>query len=166
MDKNLLFSQPTPESVSLKLRQFRKTRGWSLQDVERETHGRIKAVVLGSYERGDRALSLKRTIELATLYGIPISSLLQTSQTAESPNRDQIVLDLRRLTSIQGQNDLKFESVLYFVRGIAQARSDWNGEVMSLRKPDLETLALMARSTLKEMENWLQQCKLLLTPLS
>ena len=169
MVKELLFTQPTPESVSSKLRQLRKSRGWSLQDIEALSHGKLKAVVLGSYERGDRALSLKRAIEIATFYGIPVGQLLQTQSPQKGAINSQVVIDLRRLTKIAGSSEdkgAKFEALLHFVRAIAEARSDWNGEVMSLRSVDFETLSLMARCPQSELLDWLNQEKLLLSSFS
>ncbi len=166
MATETLFTQPTPESVSFKLRQLRKARGWSLQDIEDLTQGRLKAVVLGSYERGDRALSIKRAIEIATFYGVPVTALLQTQDPQESKNSHLLILDLRRLTQVGQPHEEKHVALLHFVRTIAAARSDWNGEVMSLRSADLETLSLMSRCSQKEIGSWLNQEKLLLKPLA
>jgi transcriptional regulator with XRE-family HTH domain len=58
-----------------KLRMIRKSKGWSLQDVERNSNGKWKAVVIGSYERSDRAISLKKAISLMEFYQVPISEL-------------------------------------------------------------------------------------------
>lgn len=165
MVKEMLFTQPTPESVSLKLRQLRKSRGWSLQDIEDISHGRLKAVVLGSYERGDRALSLKRAIEIATFYGIPVGQLLQIEPPQQKVSNLQVVIDLRRLSKTAPRanfEEMKFEALLHFVRVIAEARSDWNGEVMSLRSVDLDTLSLMSRCSQSELLSWLGREKLLL----
>ena len=52
-----------------------KSKGWSLQDVEHHSKGKWKAVVIGSYERGDRAISLKKAISLMEFYQVPISEL-------------------------------------------------------------------------------------------
>jgi transcriptional regulator with XRE-family HTH domain len=69
-------TQPTPQSVANRLRSIRKSRGWTLHDVESKSDGSIKAVVMGSYERGTRAISLARALELANLFAIPIGDLL------------------------------------------------------------------------------------------
>ena len=76
MKNTSAFTQPTPESVAARLRTIRKSRGWTLHDIESRTAGSIKAVVMGSYERGTRAISLARALELANLFAIPISDLL------------------------------------------------------------------------------------------
>jgi hypothetical protein len=41
-----------------KLRELRRSKGLTLQDCELISNGALKAVVLGSYERGHRAISL------------------------------------------------------------------------------------------------------------
>lgn len=62
--------------VGERLRQARKRKGWSLHRVQDETGGAWPAVVVGSYERGDRAVSVVRLLALAELYGVPVVSLL------------------------------------------------------------------------------------------
>jgi transcriptional regulator with XRE-family HTH domain len=54
-----------PYAIALgeRLRQARLSRDLSLRDVEDE--GLIKAVTLGSYERGDRAISARRLRDVA-----------------------------------------------------------------------------------------------------
>jgi transcriptional regulator with XRE-family HTH domain len=52
-------------SLGARLRSIRQQQGLSLQGVEGKSHGRWKAVVVGSYERGDRAVTVSRLAELA-----------------------------------------------------------------------------------------------------
>src|SRR5690606_22454217 len=52
-------------ALGARLREARRARGLTLQDVEERSGGRWKAVVIGSYERGDRAVSAARLTELA-----------------------------------------------------------------------------------------------------
>jgi transcriptional regulator with XRE-family HTH domain len=59
-----------------KLREVRRGAGLSLEGVEVKSGGRWKAVVVGSYERGDRALSVPRLAELADFYQVPAAELL------------------------------------------------------------------------------------------
>jgi len=76
----------TIADVSAKLRALRRARGWSLMDVEIMSEGRLKAVVLGSYERGSRTLSVKRAREILELYGVPASQLFTEKKTFDSPS--------------------------------------------------------------------------------
>jgi transcriptional regulator with XRE-family HTH domain len=163
---HLLFTQPTPESVSLRLRQLRKERGWSLHEVEKISKGRIKAVVLGSYERADRALSLKRAIELANFYSIPLSHLLNSVTADNLSDGTRVVIDLRRVSAIAQRSDSKTLALVDFVRWIADQRSDWNGEVMSVRDSDIAVLALMARTDQSQISEWLTNEKLILSAIS
>ena len=51
---------PTPYAKALgqRLRAIRMQQGLSLHGVEDKSEGRWKAVVVGSYERGDRAVTV------------------------------------------------------------------------------------------------------------
>ena len=54
--------------------------------------------MVGSYERGDRAVTVQRLAELADFYGVPVSELLPDSApsgAAEPPPR--LVIDLEQL---------------------------------------------------------------------
>jgi transcriptional regulator with XRE-family HTH domain len=51
------------------LRGLRNRRGLSLQGVEEASAGRWKGVVVGSYERGDRAITVAKLVELCRFYG-------------------------------------------------------------------------------------------------
>jgi transcriptional regulator with XRE-family HTH domain len=53
-----------------RLRALRQELGMSLSDVEQSSDGVLNAVVMGSYERGDRTVSVVRLDELATFYGV------------------------------------------------------------------------------------------------
>lgn len=57
--------------------------GLSLGDVERKSRGRWKAVVVGSYERADRTVTVTRLSELAGFYRVPLSSLLPEDKLPE-----------------------------------------------------------------------------------
>ena len=53
----------------------------SLHGVEEKSDNRWKAVVVGSYERGDRAVTVQKLAELADFYGVPVSELLARQQS-------------------------------------------------------------------------------------
>jgi transcriptional regulator with XRE-family HTH domain len=162
-----LFTQTTTVDIASRLRSLRKARGWSLAEVEKLSHGVIKAVVLGSYERSDRALSVNRAIQLADLYGVPLSHLLHPLQeeVASTPGTIRVVIDLRRtsqLTSFTIDGREKIRIFKTFVTWIASQRSDWNGEVLSLRRGDLSTLALLTFTSEISIMRWLTYEKLIL----
>ena len=64
------------KALGAKLRAIRQQQGLSLHGVEERSGGRWKAVVVGSYERGDRAVTVQKLAELADFYSVPVSELL------------------------------------------------------------------------------------------
>ena len=145
-------------SVARNLRAVRKQRGWTLQEVELRSQGRWKAVVVGSYERTDRALSIEKAIELANFYNVPFADLLGVSTAKALSNENEyglevshIVIDLRKISTNENSQVLTL-----FTAWITTNRQDWNGEVLSIRRSDLATLALMLNLSLLEAERYLR----------
>ena len=64
------------KALGNRLRAIRQQQGLSLQRVEEKSGGKWKAVVVGSYERGDRAVTVAKLAQLADFYGVPVSVLL------------------------------------------------------------------------------------------
>ncbi|MEY4314144.1 MAG: hypothetical protein RIS93_724 [Actinomycetota bacterium] len=133
------------------LRLIRKSKGWSLQDVERYSNGKWKAVVIGSYERADRAISLKKAISLMEFYQVPVAELFP-----DNPRPVQIsnlAIDLGRLSN----EESPFSSIVKkFTNAIASRRKDWNGQILSVRTNDLQFLAMLLQqnenSVLEQLE--------------
>jgi transcriptional regulator with XRE-family HTH domain len=121
-----------------KLRMIRKSKGWSLQDVERNSNGKWKAVVIGSYERSDRAISLKKAISLMEFYQVPISELFP--QITPEVRSRRVSLDLTRLLEEKGEIG---ERLKVFTKSISDRRKDWNGKLLTIRANDLQFLALI-----------------------
>ncbi|MEI8184029.1 MAG: transcriptional regulator [Actinomycetes bacterium] len=121
-----------------KLRMIRKSKGWSLQDVERNSNGKWKAVVIGSYERSDRAISLRKAISLMDFYQVPISELFP--QITPEVRGRRISLNLTRLSENQGEIA---ERLMAFTRSISDRRKDWNGKLLTIRANDLQFLAIV-----------------------
>lgn len=160
--------EPTTASVAQRLRRVRQARGWSLAQVENESGGRIKVAALGSYERCDRALSLERTIMLADIYGVPLNYLTGAPDTAISiETGEPVMINLRRARSFAENSSAEtaeeFHILYTFLMWLAGRRNDWNGEVMSLRQSDFETLALMTFRAKNELLEWLLANKILIT---
>ena len=149
-------THPSWGSVTENLRRIRIARGWTLSDVERKSHGRWKAVVIGSYERADRSLSIAKAIELADFYGVPLAYLLGIqSSTSLSHSTDQesptrLMVDLRKISRSK-----QSEKLSLFTAWITAQRQDWNGEVLTIRASDLSTLALMLNLTMTEAKKYL-----------
>ena len=125
-----------------KLRSIRQQQGLSLQGVEKKSGGRWKAVVVGSYERGDRAVTVQRLSELAEFYGVPVHELLPGAGplggAGEPPPR--LVLDLEMLHSLDISDSLLLAR---FAATIQAQRGDYNGRVLSIRQDDVRTLAVI-----------------------
>jgi transcriptional regulator with XRE-family HTH domain len=121
-----------------RLRIIRKSKGWSLQDVERNSNGKWKAVVIGSYERSDRSISLRKAISLMEFYQVPISELFpEISPEAEARS---ISINLAKLAVDQSSNS---ESLRKFTKSIGDRRKDWNGKLLTIRANDFQFLTLL-----------------------
>jgi transcriptional regulator with XRE-family HTH domain len=139
-----------------RLRIIRKSKGWSLQDVERNSNGKWKAVVIGSYERADRAISLKKAISLMEFYQVPVSELFPDIPPQVSTR--SIAIDLVKLSTVQSD----YSSVIQrFVRGICDRRKDWNGQVLTVRVNDLQFLAMLLQQAEPELLTELENLSLL-----
>ena len=154
-------TEPSIEDIAASLRAIRKQKGMTLKDVEIASNGRWKAVVIGSYERCDRALSLKKAINLAAFYQIPLDQLLGLENRESAPMNRKLTLDLRRVRerSTTGNN---FELLSTLTNLLCAKRRDWNGEVLSLRDTDLTTLALLLTLDESATLDWLNSEKLIL----
>lgn len=158
MKNTSAFTQPTPESVATRLRTLRKSRAWTLHDIESRTGGSIKAVVMGSYERGTRAISLARALELANLFAIPISELLSEPNYRSDENPRLNRFDQRRIAELLSEReDERLGKINTFLVAIAQRRGDWNGEILSLRSTDLDTLTLILEMSQSRLTEWLKE---------
>ena len=129
-----------------RLRMIRQQQGLSLQGVEARSEGRWKAVVIGSYERGDRAITVARLHELADFYRVPAAELLPDATPVRPVNSGpRLVIDLTRLSALPIAD---VAPLMRLVRSIQSQRGDYNGRMLSLRGDDLNTLAiLMDRNT-------------------
>lgn len=130
--------------LGARLRRIRSQQNLSLAQVEERSGGRWKAVVVGAYERGDRAVTIERLSELAAFYDVPITHLLP-----EAPRDDDhdhgvgVLLDLTRLAD-HDHGDDPIGAVARFARRIQLLRGDHAGRVLSLREADVRTIALAA----------------------
>lgn len=132
------------QELGERLRAIRQQQDLTLQDIETRTGGAWKAVVVGSYERGDRAVSIAKLAELARFYGVPLSELLP--RPAHAPQQEpedgppRTVLDLSRLeNAASGREDLRL--ITRYTRRIQLERGDYNGRVLTLRQDDVRALS-------------------------
>jgi transcriptional regulator with XRE-family HTH domain len=139
-----------------RLRDIRKSKGWSLQDVEHHSNGKWKAVVIGSYERGDRAISLKKAISLMQFYQVPITELFPDVTTQISVR--SISVNLNKLTT---SSEVKSQVLQRFTKSIINRRRDWNGQILTIRANDLQFLALQVDKSESDTLDWLIESELI-----
>jgi transcriptional regulator with XRE-family HTH domain len=148
------------KALGARLRAIRVQQNLSLHGVERKSEGRWKAVVVGSYERGDRAVSVQRLAELAEFYGVAVGDLLPPEAGAFAGGGgatplSRIVLNLDRVAALDdGQADV----LRRFTASIQRQRGDVGNRTLCVRHDDLHTLALMydtsAESLTERLVRW------------
>ncbi len=134
------------ERLGERLRYIRQQQGLTLQQVEEKSGGRWKAVVVGSYERGDRAVSVAKLADLAAFFGVPIAELLPVGETPSPPGpadaAPAVMVDLTRL-SRDGAVESSLRPLVRYVSSVQVQRGDYNGQVLTLRRGDLRSLAIV-----------------------
>jgi len=140
-----------------RLRAIRQQQGLTLQEVEDRSDGVWKAVVVGSYERGDRAVSVAKLAGLARFYGVPVGELLPPTG-AEAPaagGNAHVVLDLTRLQPSE-VDDPRLQPLARFASSIQVQRGDYNGRMLTLRSDDVRALASILGEAPEELLHDLQ----------
>jgi len=141
------------QDLGARLRIIRKSQKMSLQEVEVKSHGHWKAVVIGSYERADRALSVGKLAELLHFYQVPISSCFSMPSTGKVEVKE-LILDLHKFRNMGEE----VSPARGYISTITTKRQDWNGQMLSLRKSDLETLAILFETSelalYEQFEKW------------
>jgi transcriptional regulator with XRE-family HTH domain len=139
-----------------RLRAVRRARGMRLQDVEARSGGRFKAVVVGSYERGDRAIAAHRLAALADFYDVPLSELLPEDPMARAARgrTEELAIALDRL---RARDDEELAALSRLVHHIQWLRGDYNGTILTLRGDDLRTLAVTVGVPPAELRGWLDE---------
>lgn len=143
-----------------RLRGLRLAAGLTLKQVEIKSRGVWKAVVVGSYERGTRHLSLYKAVELCDFYGADISAL---GQLRPSESRENLVLDLLELSRLRELPDEIIALTHRLASRITGRRDDHNGMVLSLRERDYEFLEIALGRSKGEVIDLLKRRGLLLT---
>ena len=129
------------KALGARLRAIRTQQGLSLHGVEDKSQGRWKAVVIGSYERGDRAVTVQRLSELADFYGVPVNELLPAGAPTIVPEQtSRIVIDLEQLSTVPAE---QAAPLARYAATIQSQRGDYNGRVLSIRQEDLRSLAVI-----------------------
>jgi transcriptional regulator with XRE-family HTH domain len=141
------------KALGARLRAIRMQQHLSLHGVERKSGGKWKAVVVGSYERGDRAVSVQRLSELADFYGVPVSDLLPPDEGpmvggGGATPLSRIILNLERVAAL---SDPQGEILRRFTASIQRQRGDLGNRTLPVRHEDLRTLALMYDTTIEAL---------------
>lgn len=145
-----------------RLRAIRQQQGLTLQQVEKLSGGQWKAVVVGSYERGDRAVSVSKLAELGAFYNVPVGELLPKDDLptahagAPSP---RIKLDLRKLAD--DALDPELAPVARYAHTIQLQRGDFNGNVLTIRGEDVRALAVVLDADPDELVDRLERAGLI-----
>lgn len=151
------------KAIAASLRAIRKQQGLTLREVEERSGGKWKAVVIGSYERCDRSLSLNKAIALAQFYQVPLDQLLglnpEPMESASSSSRT--IIDMRALGAL-AFSDERTSLLKSFLGALCAKRRDWNGEVLSLRISDTALLGLLLSMGESAVNEWLMANKLIL----
>jgi transcriptional regulator with XRE-family HTH domain len=148
------FIRPFPSNIEIgqRMRIARKKRGWTI--AEMAEIGKIKAVVIGSYERGSRNMPISRLGEIARILGVDVEYLL-----GQSPSRQVtalvLTLDLRAISRPSFTNPARLALVVTYCAGIVKKRSDWNGEILSIRESDLLNLSFAMGIEQADLLQWL-----------
>ena len=132
------------------LRKVRISKGLTLSQVSILSKGTISAIALGSYERGDRSISAEKLLELAQLYQVPVSELM--SPTEKGIRSGRVIIDVNKLAN---NHDDSNDAALKIIQRIAHMRHDWNGQVISLRRSDIDLLKIFANYSDEEVNIFL-----------
>jgi transcriptional regulator with XRE-family HTH domain len=137
------------QEVGSRLRAIRAQKGLSLAQLEAQSHGRWKAAVVASYERGDRNASVARLAALADFYGVPVRAFLPGRQPDPgTPRAGRVVLNLPALARLDSPDAGPLRR---WVAEIQRARGDYGGQVLSIRTGDLNSLATLYTLTRSEL---------------
>jgi transcriptional regulator with XRE-family HTH domain len=147
------------DDLGSRLRGVRRMQGLTLADVEERSAGEWKAVVVGSYERGDRSMTVARLAEIATFYGVPMSHLLPPREQEFQEQTDRLAVDLIQLEALADQ----YQTLARYVRRIQQERGDYNGRILTLRNDDLHMVATAEGSNPDALLQELRERALILT---
>jgi len=144
---------------AMRLRELRRSRGLTLDKCEAMSGGAIKAVVLGSYERGNRAISLARLVQLGDFFEVPLEYFLTPIAKARA-KKSRWSFDLRALRNSDSKTR-EIGAVKNFLNEIAARRQDWAGEFLTIRESDGDVMELLLTNEDGSLNARLQASRLL-----
>lgn len=149
------------------LRDVRRQRGLSLQEVEARTGAEFRASVVGAYERGERALSLARLARLAGFYEVPVGRLLPGSRDGATvevetpPPSGRLTIDMPALSAMPGD---PYAMLAGLLRTLQRERQDLRSERIAVRSGDRPAIAAILDVPLEELDDRLALAGLLVRP--
>lgn len=130
------------ERVGAKLRRLRQDRSMSLQEVCDRSGGSFVVSTLSAYERGKRSISLERLLELADIYGLSPTTLLELEDEEEFQGSlgggRPLRIRLQHLDRLSETERVPLENYLQFLKNL---RNDPARELLTIRKDDLNYLS-------------------------
>lgn len=150
--------------VGKRLRKIRMQNNYSLKEVEKNTKGRIKASILGAYERGERVISIPRLYELADFFSVPIDYLIGDGEaqvqveTKREVAHGGIKINLVNLNKLPERDVSLLKN---YIGGIKKQREDFNVEVITIREDDLRMLAALYQTDTDAINNKLRKLNLI-----
>ena len=129
-------------ALGARLRAVRRQLGMTLEQVEQRSQGRFKMVVVGSYERADRAITVQKLAELAEVYGLRTEQLLPGDGAAvpAAGGGRKLQIDLQRLAALPPR---QAGPLARYASTIQSQRDDYNGKILTIRERDLQSLAVV-----------------------
>ena len=143
-------AQTQMQTLQTRMRFIRESQHLTLLQASRLSKGEISAIALGSYERGDRSVSARKLIQIASLYQVPVSELFESSKIQLIQRC--VSIDLRKLMNTSDPNARK---LMGCIRNIVRMRGDWNGEIISLRSQDLTNMEIFAEIPAENIQEML-----------
>lgn len=159
--------------VGRRLRYIRKQKQLSLKEVEEKSNGRWKSIVVGSYERGDRAITINRLFELASFYMVPVSYIIDLNDKIvderrknknttqlnipETQVKDKIIpliINVKKLTSMPDGISMLLKK---YVLRIQEVRGDYVTDIITLRDNDKIALSVIYNMDIPKMMEVFQQ---------
>lgn len=136
------------DEIGRALRHARVARGLTLREVSFLTQGRFKATSVAGYERGERAVTVERFVELCSVYGVaPQAVLAEIARRVERGTEAKI--DLTRLNAIP---PTQRDAVYDFVQQVRERRHEPPSDTVVIRGDDLDVIAIAAGTTREELE--------------
>ena len=129
-------------ALGARLRAVRRQHGMTLQQVHQRSGNRWSTVVLGSYERADRAMSVTTLADLAAFYGMPTEDLLPTEPATAQPHHAdrKLTIDLHRIPTLPTR---LAGPLARYTAAIQHQRHSHTGAALTIRDQDLQALAVI-----------------------